>query len=111
MATCTLTGKLLFGDDTPYAGAHIYAIPYDSPAIIQGTDEVIAAQPVSTMSTSTGEFILDLIKNVRFTINIPAVGFKKTIIVPDQTTEVLWNLTDIFETGDPTPNDTGEDNW
>ena len=111
MATCTLTGKLLFGNEAPYEGAHVYAVPYDSPAIIQGTDEVLAAQPVSTMSTSTGDFILDLIRNVRFTVNIPAIGFKKTIMVPDQTTEILWSLTDIFESGDPTPADIGEDDF
>ena len=111
MATCTLTGRLLFGDGTPYESAHIYAIPYDTPSIIQGTGEVIVPQPVSTMSTSTGDFILDLIRNVRFTINIPAIGFKKTIVVPDQTTEILWSLTDVFESGDPTPTDTGEDEW
>ena len=111
MATCTLTGKLLFGDDTPYEGAHIYAIPYDTPSVIQGTNEMIVPQPVSTMTTSTGDFTIDLIRNVRFTINIPALGFKKTIVVPDQSTEILSSLTDIFESGDPTPTDTGEDGW
>lgn len=111
MATCTLTGKLLQGDDTPYEGAFIHAIPFETPSIIQGTDEVIVPQPITRMTTSTGDFSIDLIRNVRFTIKIPAIGFNKTILVPDQSTEILWSLTDIFVSGDTTPTDTGEDNW
>lgn len=111
MATCTLTGTILLGDETPYEGAYIHAIPYETPSRIQSTENVIVPQPITRITTSTGEFSIDLVRNVRFTIKIPAIGFNKTIRVPDQATEVLWSLTDIFVSGDTTPTDEGEDDW
>lgn len=111
MAICIITGTILLGDETPYKGAYVHAIPYETPSKIQGTDSVIVPQPITTITTSTGEFYIDLVRNVRFTIKIPAIGFNKTIKVPDKATEVLWNLTDIFISGDTTPTDEGEDDW
>lgn len=111
MATCILTGTIKTGADANFEGVYIHAVPYDSPSIVQGTQEAIAPEPITVLTTSTGEFELELIRNVRFTIHIPMLGFKKTILVPDQDTEILWSLTDIFVSGDSTPSDTGEDDW
>jgi len=112
MATCNIQGKILIGSEEAVVGAVVHAVPYDSPAIIQNTDTVISPEPVTTMTTSTGEFELDLIRNVKFTITIPEVGFRKTIVVPNEAGPIeLWGLTDIFVSGDPTPTDNNEDGW
>jgi len=111
MATCKLTGTIVLGSGEAVPYAYIHATPYDSPALIQGTDQVISPEVVTAITTSTGEFELDLVRNVNFTINIPLIGFKKTIRIPDSTTASLWSLSDVFVTGDPTPTDNNEDNW
>ena len=111
MSTCILTGNLISGDGTPFEGAYIHAIPYDTPSIVQGTNEAIVPCSITALTTSTGDFTLELVRNVQFTVTIPIIGFKKTIRVPDLSTEILWSLTDIFVSGDSTPADVGEEDW
>ena len=111
MANCILTGTIVLGNDEAVPYAYIHATPYDSPALLQGTDKVVSPEVVTTVTTSTGEFELELVRNMNFTVNIPLIGFKKTIRVPDSATASLWSLSDIFVSGDPTPTDNNEDNW
>lgn len=113
MATCTLTGRIITGGEIPVVGAYVHAIPYNSPAVIQNTDDAVTPEAVTVLTTSTGEFELELMRNVKFTVTIPELGFRKTITVPNEAGPiVLWGLTDIFVGGDPTPVDGGgEDNW
>lgn len=112
MSTCKIVGKLIRGSGIPVIGSYIYATCYDSPAIIQDTSTGIVSDPIRIYSTSTGQFELELERNVKFTIYIPEMGFKRTVLVPDSEGPInLWGLTDVFVTGDATPNDTNEDNW
>ena len=110
MATCKLTGSIVDGTSTGLYGVNIYATPYDSPALIQGTDNAISPGSITVLTTSTGEFELDLLRNVKFTITITEIGFRKTIIVPNSETDSLFALTDIFISG-VDPNDQNDVDW
>lgn len=111
MGTCTLSGYIINGTSTGIIGANVYAIPYDSPSIIQGTENAISPEPIMVLTSSTGYFELELLRNVKFTISIPEIGLRKTIIVPNSSTSSLFALTDILVSGDPTPSDNGDVNW
>ena len=111
MSTCEITGNILLGSGNPLDGAYIYAVPYDSPAVISGTESALSAEPIVVLSSSTGAFTIELMQNVRFTIIIPEIGFKKTIVVPELSTAVLWGLSDIFVTGESGTGDSGDNDW
>ena len=113
MATCTIVGKLVDGEGNELEGVFVHAICADSPAIIQNTSTGIIPETVTLLTTSTGTFELELLRNVNFTIHVPEMGFKRTIRVPNEAGPVnLWGLTDIFVSGDVTPEDGGaEDTW
>jgi hypothetical protein len=112
MDTCIVTGTIVSGDGTPKEGAIIHAIPYDSPAIIEDTENALIPLPITVYTSSTGEFELTLLRSVRFTVTIPLLGFRKVVRIPDSTTAVLWGLSDIDITGDATPREEGDTtNW
>ncbi len=112
MATCTLNGYIIMGSSTGLQGVYVHAVPYDTPSIIEGTDKAISPENVSVLTSSTGYFELELIRNVKFTITIPEIGMRKTIVVPDNAGPVsVWSLTDIYTTGEPDPVDPGADDW
>jgi hypothetical protein len=108
--TCTITGTIVSGDGEGMEGVSISATPFDSPALISGTGIALAPSVVSIVTTSTGSFELSLLRNVRFTIHIPEISFKETILVPDLGSTSLWNLTDIFATGEPPVTNPQEEN-
>jgi len=111
MATCTLNGYLLIGSSTGLSGAYVHAVPYDSPAVIIGTGKVVSPDKVTVLTSSSGYFELDLIQNVRFTITIPELGLRKTILVPESSGPIaVWGLTDIYTTG-ASPVEPEEDDW
>lgn len=110
MATCKIVGILITGEGVGAQGTYIYASCSDSPAIIQGTSTGIVPESLFKLTTSTGTFEMDLVRNVNFTIHIPEMGFKKTIRVPNEAGPInLWSLSDVYVTGDPTPEDAGDD--
>jgi hypothetical protein len=108
---CRLYGYIVNGSYEPIEGVSICAVPYDSPTIIETSTAmtVVSPETVEAITTSTGEFAIDLLRNVKFTVSIPEIGFRETIIVPNETGPVtLWSLTDLFISGDPEKNDP---NW
>jgi len=110
MATCKIVGKLVTGGDVDASGVLIYSTCSDYPAIIQDTSTGIIPEVIKELTTSTGTFELDLIRNVNFTIHIPEMGFKKTVRIPNNAGPInLWSLTDVYITGDPDPSDEGDD--
>jgi len=110
MATCNIVGKLINGSGEEVDGIFVHAVCADSPAIIQNTSTGIIPENIRELTTSTGIFELTLVRNVNYIVHIPEMGFKKTILVPDEAGPVnLWGLTDILVSGDPTPTDTGDD--
>lgn len=112
MDTCSVVGKIEDGSGNAVYGMYVHAIPYLSPAIVQGTSTGLSTDTITVLTSSTGTFELELAQNVEFTIHIPEMGFKKTVKIPDNAGPVLlWSLTDIFITGDSTPDDQGEDTW
>jgi len=112
MAKCQIVGVIKDGSEDPTAGVYVTAVCYDSPAIIQGTSTGLSPTPITEVTSSTGKFILELIRNVKYTVRIPEMGFVKTVTVPNSAGPVdLWALTDVFVSGDVTPADSGEDNW
>lgn len=111
MATCLLNGYILEGSSTGLEGVYVHATPFDSPAVIQGTGQVVSPDNITILTSSTGYFELELIRGVRFTVHIPELGFRKTISVPDAAGPVaLWGLTDIYSTG-VAPVEPEEDDW
>ena len=109
MATCLLTGTIITGSYEGLEAISIHAIPYDSPAVLSGTERIISPKSVTVVTTSTGEFELELLQNFKFTVSIPEIGFRKTIIVPIEDGPIsLWSLTDVFVGGDTAPEDP---NW
>lgn len=111
MATCTLTGYIILGTSTGMSGVNIHAVPYETPAVVQGTSNAISPTPITVLTTSTGYFELELLRNVKFTVTIPEIGFRKTVLVPNVATNSLFALTDILISGDPTPTDQDDVNW
>jgi hypothetical protein len=106
---CRLYGYIVNGKKEAIDGVTIFAVPYDSPIVIDDTFSIISPDSVITTTSSTGEFYIDLIQNAKFTISIPHVGLRKTIIVPSSTGPVvLWGLTDLFIVSDPVNNNP---NW
>jgi len=109
MATCILTGTIITGGYTYLDGISIHAIPYDSPALLSGTERIVAPDSITVITTSTGEFELELLQNFKFTISIPEIGFRKTILVPIEAGPIsIWSLTDVFVSGEVIP---GDPNW
>jgi hypothetical protein len=107
---CYITGTIVSGDGEGMEGVSISATPFDSPALISGTGIALAPSVVSIVTTSTGSFELSLLRNVRFTVHIPEIGFKETILVPALESISLWGLTDIFATGEPPVTNPQEEN-
>jgi hypothetical protein len=108
--TCSIIGKIVSGDGEAMEGVGIYATPFDSPSIVSSTGYALSPSGVSIITSSTGEFELILIRNVRFTIHIPEIGLKETILVPDLSSASIWGLTDIFATGEPPVTNPQEEN-
>lgn len=100
---CRLYGYIVNGRKEAIEGITVSAVPYDSPTLIDATNSVVSPASIDEITTSTGEFIIDLIRNVKYTITISEIGFRKTVLVPNETGPVIiWSLTDVFISSDPT---------
>lgn len=111
MATCKVSGYIKDGSETPIEGALIYAVPAIVPQIIEGTEDAIYPKPIESITTSSGYFELNLIRNADFVVIIRCIGFRDKVHVPDQTSTGLFSLAAIQQQADPTPSDTGEGGW
>ena len=111
MSACKVHGYIVDGTSTGVEGVLIYAIPKTMPATITATGSAVHPIPIEVVTTSTGYFELNLIRNMDFVVFINAIGFRTAIRVPDEDSAVLWTLATSYVIGDSTPTDTGEDNW
>jgi hypothetical protein len=106
---CRLYGYIVNGKKEAIEGITVSAVPYDSPTLIDATNSVVSPESIDEITTSTGEFTIDLIRNVKYTISISEIGFRKTVLVPNEAGPViLWSLTDVFISSDPSG---GNPNW
>ncbi len=108
MALCQITGKVVDGSEVGIEGANIHAVPFDTPAIIAGTDKGISPDAKTVATSSTGLFEIDLIRLVKYTITIPIMGYRETVAIPDEAGPVtLWTLSAVIITAE----DNIVDNW
>lgn len=109
LSLCRIYGYIVNGKKEGIEGVTVSAVPYDSPTLIEGTNSVVSPETIEVITISTGEFVTDLIRNVKYTINISEIGFRKTVLIPNETGPViLWSLTDVFVSSDPAGNNP---NW
>jgi len=109
MATCKIYGYIVDGAENPLEGISVQFIPAALPAINSSTGKAIIPRIVETFSTSTGYFEKNLLVNTDFVVIINSLGLKEKIRIPDDNEKNLFELTGMIISGDPTPNDTGED--
>lgn len=106
---CRIYGYLVDASEAAIEDAYVHAVVFISPTVLSDGVSVISPETITSTTTSTGLFTLDLAQGIRFTITIPDIGFRKTIKVPDEIGPVtLWSLTDVH-VSDDTGGDAGED--
>ena len=105
MAKCIITGTIVDATDAPMAGVLVVAFPINAPQILTSDGKAVANSLIQTVTTSTGLFSLNLIRNITYCINIKEIGYKDTFMVPDQDTFVLWGgtSTPVVPGSDPSP--------
>ena len=108
MANCILTGTILYSDGSPVESALIYAVPAVSPAI-SSTGYGIVPYPIQIYTSSSGDFSLELMRNVEFFITIPTLGFREKVRVPDTSTVSFFSLTSLPINNEPV--DPPNPNW
>jgi len=112
MSTCIVFGYIVDGSETPTPGISIQFIPAAIPAVNSSTGQAIIPRTVEAFTSSTGYFEANLLVNTDFVVIINSLGMKEKIRVPQATSKNLFELTGMYVSGDPTPNDpSGEPNW
>ena len=112
MATCKIFGYIKDGSDTPVEGILIQFMPAALPAVNSSTGVAVLPRTLEIITTSTGYFEQDLVINTDFVAIIHAIGMKEKIRVPDLTLKNPFELTSVYVSGDPTPDDPGnEGDW
>jgi hypothetical protein len=90
-------GTIQSGDGNPTVGTIVHAIPVTIPTIVNGA--ALSSFVIESITTSSGYFELSLLQGVEFLIIINTLGFRQVILVPAQTSVVLWTLTSIQQIG------------
>ena len=111
MATCRIYGTIEDGAEQPVEGVKIQFIPAALPSVDASTGKGVHPIELGTITSSTGEFEIELSQNKDFVVIINSMGLKEKIRVPAETEKKLFELTGQYTSGDSTPTDTGEDNW
>ena len=102
MSVCTITGTLKRPDDLPFEGAVLYFVVANIPAV-SSTGYGISPLPVQTITTSSGYFSIDLMRNTDFVVTIPLLGFRQKVRIPDAPTINLFEYISGVPVDDPTP--------
>ena len=110
MNTCIVSGLIVHSDGTPFSGVLVFVVPAASPALTS-TGFAIHPMPIQAITNDTGYFELTLIRNMDFIVTINAVGFRGKIRVPNLDEYDMFAISHVPIVVDPTPTDTGEENW
>jgi hypothetical protein len=111
MSTCTVSGSIINGSEEPVEGVLIQFILAAIPAVSSSLGMGVYQSPLECITTSTGYFEIELIRDTDFVVIISALGIKEKIHIPDEATKNLFELTG-FVVVDPIQTSTGnEDNW
>ena len=94
MATCLVTGTILYTDGTPCVGAIIYYVPAQAPAI-SSTGYALSPLPISTTTTSSGYFSFTVLQGITIVVTITSIGFREKISIPALSTYDLFNMTSV----------------
>ena len=97
--TCLVSGKIQDGDGEGVIGVLVHAIPANFPSKITGTSIAMSPDVITAVTTSTGYFELNLLRNTEFIVAINGIGFKEKVYIPDEETAILWNLSEIVDVG------------
>ena len=111
MATCTITGTLINAAEEAIEGATVQFIPNSTPLIDSSTGKAIVPRTIEETTDANGEFSVNIRVNMDVVVIIKAIGLKEVIRIPDEDTKNVFELIGGYVAGDPTPTDTGEDNW
>jgi hypothetical protein len=105
MNLCSITGRVVDSQGEGIDGVFVSATPSTYPAIIAGTSSAISPIPIETLTTSSGYFSINLIQGMEYTITVFELGYNQKILIPEQDTEVLWNLSSVDVSGDDNSTD------
>lgn len=108
MALCKVSGTILDGTETPMANVIVVAFLVDAPQNSVTSSALISGNLIKAVTTSTGYFELNLVRNAKFCINIKEVGYKEIVTVPDADTLNLWSTNPAPDEPTVTPDPT---NW
>lgn len=93
LSTCLIKGHILNLNGTPMQNASVGARLLALPETLSGVG--IQDQVVSATTDSNGFFQITLVQDATVDIFIPAIGYRRTIVVPSTT------LADLFEISSP----------
>lgn len=91
LSTTTLFGFLKRADGTALSNASVSIRPLSQPTVLHsGTEGFgMSTETVSTRSDSTGYFAIEAASGVAVELTIPAINYRRTLIVPGSTANVF----------------------
>lgn len=91
LQTCVISGYLFDPSGRPLIGSAVSARPVGLPAIEQSV-AAISDDLVTAVTNVNGQFFITLIRLADMEVFIPAVNYRKRIVVPNQGTAELFSL-------------------
>src|SRR5271157_5785093 len=95
MATCKIYGYIINGSEQPIEGVIVYAVPAILPEVTSTGLYAFHYTPITTLTTSSGYFELNLSKGLEFFVYINSIGFRQKITTPSTDTAVLFSLASV----------------